>query len=176
LRQRKVERLVSASSLVCLALARLIGGDGALVEHVLVSLAAPLFRSSATMGHEVRRPKMLRGVVQDVLDVVGPELQARALAIAHQRLRTIVADHETAVEARRRRELSLIRAIEKDFPIGSPVQPGLFHTRILREHEAALLSHEASIGNEITRVKQIDRAHELSLLDHAELALVLVLA
>jgi hypothetical protein len=36
------------------------------------------------------------------------------------------------------------------------------------------LSHEASIGDEITRVKRIDRAHELSLLDHAELALVLV--
>ena len=126
------------------------------------------------MRHELRRPKTLRGVVRDVLDVAGPELEARAVAIAQQHFRTIVADHEAAVDARRARELSLIRAIERDSPIGSPVQPGLFHTRVLREYDAALLSHEASIGDEITRLKQIDRAHELSLLDHAELALVLV--
>jgi hypothetical protein len=113
-------------------------------------------------------------VVRDVLDVAGHELEAQALAFAHQRFKTIVADHEAAVEARRARELSLIRAIKRDSPIGSSVQPGLFHTRVLREYDAALLSHEASIGDEISRVKQIDRAHELSLLDHAELALVLV--
>jgi superfamily II DNA or RNA helicase len=174
LRRRQIGHLVNASSLVCLVLARLIGGDGELVEHVLVSLAAPLFRSSAAMHHDLRRPKTLRGLVRDVLNVAGPELEARALAIAQQRFRTIVADHEAAVETRRARELSLIRAIERDSPIGSPVQPGLFHTRVLREYDAALLSHEASIGDEITRLKQIDRAHELSLLDHAELALVLV--
>ncbi len=173
---RQVEHLVNSSSLVCLALARLIGGDGELVEHVLVSLAAPLFTSSARMPHAIRRPKTLRGIVQDVLDVAGPELHARALVIAQQRLGHIVADHEIAVETRRARELSLIRAIEKDFLTGSPVQPDLFHTRILRERDAALLSHETSIGNEITRVKQIDRAHELSLADDAELALVLVVA
>ena len=174
-RHPQVGRLIKSSSLVCLLVASLISGDGELVEHVLVCLVAP-FRSDAQIGRVIQRPKTLRAMVQHALHVLGPELRARTLVIAQQRLRTIVAGYEATVEARRIRELSLIRAIEMNPEIAAPFQPGLFDNRILRDRATALQSRAASLGDEEALARLIDRAHELSIADPAELALVFVVA
>jgi hypothetical protein len=96
--------------------------------------------------------------------------------MAEQRLKTIRADYEAVMEVRRDRELSLIRAIQTNPQLAALVQPGLFDTRILRDHATALQSHSASLGDEVARIRRIERACEVSVADHASLALVLVVA
>jgi hypothetical protein len=175
LRRSRLGGLISSPSLVCLLLARLISGDGELVEHVLIPLVAQ-FRSPVSLGPVIQRPNTLRTMTQQALDVVGSQLHARVHVMAEQRLKTISADYEAVMEVRRDRELSLIRAIQTNPQLAALVQPGLFDTRILRDHATALQSRSASLGDEVARIRRIERACEVSVADHARLALVLVVA
>jgi hypothetical protein len=154
---------------------RLVGGDGELVEQLLVPLVA-LFSPSAVSRHRLSRPKTLRATVQLAIDQVRTELQTRALAVAKERRHAIIPTYQAAVEARRVRELALLRTIEMDPQSVSPFQPGLFDSRILRDRAAALQSHAASLGDEFARVRLIDRSLEVVIAEPAELALLLVVA
>jgi hypothetical protein len=173
-RRSQVPGLVGSPSLVCLLLARLLDGDGELVERVLVPLAAP-FTQFAPIGH-IRRPASLRKLVESALEAAGAELEARTKAIAQRRLSTIAGRYEASVEARRARELMMIRTIEVNRPTNALVQPGLFDTRVLRDHAAALQMHAVSLDDGVVRLRQIDRARELVVADRAEVALALVVA
>jgi Helicase conserved C-terminal domain len=174
-RRAELGGLVRSSSLICLVRARLVSGDGELVEHLLVPLVTP-FSVPAPIGRAIPRPKILWATVRRAIEAVEAELQTRTLAIAHERRRNISADYQTAVEARRVKELALIRTIETDAQIDSHLQPGLFDTRFLRDQTAALRSRAVSLGDEVVRVRQIDRSYELVIAEPAELALVLVVA
>jgi superfamily II DNA or RNA helicase len=169
----QVGGLVPSSSLVCLVRLRLVGGDGELVEQLLVPLVAP-FSLSAVSRHVIRRPKNLRSTVRLALDEVWTEMEMRALAVAKVRRNTIISTYQAAVEARRVRELSIVRNIETGSHTPSPFQPRLFDSRSLRDRAAALQSHAISLGNEFAQVRTIDQSHEIVIAEPTQLALVLV--
>jgi superfamily II DNA or RNA helicase len=170
-----VKGLALSSSLICLARLRLVGGDGELVEQLVVPLVVPVSFSPAR-GHVFRRPKTLKSAVRLALDQVWTEMEMRALAVARARRDTIISTYQAFVEARRVRELSLVRNIETDARTSSPFQPGLFDSRILRDRAVALQSRAASLGNEFAQVRTIDRSHDVVIAEPTELALVLVVA
>jgi hypothetical protein len=174
-RRSRVLGLVRSPSLVCLLLARLLDGDGELVEGVLVPVVAP-FTQSAPIGYAIRRPAALRKLVESALEAVGAQLEKHAMTIAERRLRTIAGRYEASVETRRARALMLIRTIELNRPTTALVQPGLFDTRVLRDHATTLQTHLASLDDEVVRLRQIDRARELVVSDRAEVAAAFVVA
>jgi hypothetical protein len=101
-------------------------------------------------------------------------MEMRALAVAKVRRNTIISTYQAAVEARRVRELSIVRNIETGSHTPSPFQPRLFDSRSLRDRAAALQSHAISLGNEFAQVRTIDQSHEIVIAEPTQLALVLV--
>ena len=162
---------IGSSSLVWIVRVHLVDGRGQLIEHVIVPLVA-----SAAWFPNVRKPRMLRALVQTLLEAVQPSFFARALAVARQRLEDIADRHKEAVGAARAREVYLMHKMEAENLGGGLFQAGLFDRRAARGHEAALNEQSRLLSDAVVRVRQLEAAGEAAGAADPELMLVLQIA
>lgn len=169
---------LSASSLVWLVRVHLVDGNGQLIEQVLVPLlgGAPWSHEVHGAGRTVHTPRVLRALVQTLLERAQPSLFARALASARDRLQHIGDRHAAALGAPRARERYLMSRIAADRAGRELFQAGLFDRRTARDRDAALKGQVRMFGETVARVERLEAAAGSAVATDAELVLVLQIA
>ena len=153
-------------SAIRLMRARIVDGNGRLVEALLVPLAGI---QRATL----RTTEAVRQLVLQLSEGAGSRFDNLTRTVAEERRLSMDDGYRASVETTRIREQGLLRLAQANGWNGKPFQAGLFDRRALKKHAAALQSHAAALNAAVNRLGQIAAARTISVAD-CEPELVLV--